>query len=199
MPDVVDVIKAQHRMVDSLLTEAEQEGADVKAIMQKVAALLKPHSEAEESFVYPAIRQKKASETEMVKDGVAEHHHLEGILDELLTEDSEGPGYDGKLAALIGELRHHVEEEEQDLLPVLSTKAGAQERQAMGRRFLDETGQVGADAGSGSGSASGSGSGSSSGEEPTKAELYEKAKQQDIEGRSTMTKDELKQAVEGKG
>jgi len=32
MPDVVDVIKAQHRVVDSLLTEAEQEGADVKAI-----------------------------------------------------------------------------------------------------------------------------------------------------------------------
>jgi hemerythrin superfamily protein len=160
-----------------------------------VAALLKPHSEAEESFVYPAIRQKQASETAMVKDGVAEHHHLEGMLDELLTEDSEGPGYDGKLAALIGELRHHVEEEEQDLLPVLSTKAGAQERQAMGRRFLDETGQVGADAGSGSGSASGSGSDA----EPTKAELYEKAKEQDIEGRSTMTKDELKQAVEGKG
>jgi len=124
MPDVVDVIKAQHRVVDSLLTEAEAEGADVKAIMQKVAALLKPHSEAEESFVYPAIRQKQASETEMVKDGVAEHHHLEGMLDELLTEDSEGPGYDGKLAALIGELRHHVEEEEQDLLPVLSRKAG---------------------------------------------------------------------------
>jgi hypothetical protein len=121
------------------------------------------------------------------------------MLDELLTEDSEGPGYDGKLAALIGELRHHVEEEEQDLLPVLSTKAGAQERQAMGRRFLEETGQVGADAGSGSGSASGSAAGSGSGEEPTKAELYEQAKEQNIEGRSTMTKDELKQAVEGKG
>jgi hemerythrin superfamily protein len=193
------VIKAQHRIVDSLLTEAEQEGADVAAIMQKVAALLKPHSEAEESFVYPAIRQKQASETAMVKDGVAEHHHLEGMLDELLTEDSEGPGYDGKLAALIGELRHHVEEEEQDLLPVLSTKAGAQERQAMGRRFLDETGQVGADEASATGSGSGSGSGAASGDEPTKAELYEKAKEADIEGRSTMTKDELKRAVEGAG
>jgi hemerythrin superfamily protein len=165
--------------------------------MQKVAALLKPHSEAEESFVYPSIRQKQASETEMVKDGVAEHHHLEGLLDELLTEDPDGPGYDGKLAALIGELRHHVEEEEQDLLPVLSAKAGEKEREAMGRRFLDETGQVGADEASATGS--GSGSGAASGDEPTKAELYEKAKEADIEGRSTMTKDELKRAVEGAG
>ena len=197
MPDVVDVIKAQHRIVDSLLSEAETEGADVAAIMQKVAALLKPHSEAEESFVYPSIRQKQASETEMVMDGVAEHHHLEGLLDELLTEDPDGPGYDGKLAALIGELRHHVEEEEQDLLPVLSAKAGEKEREAMGRRFLDETGQVGADEASTAGS--GSGSSAASGDEPTKAELYEKAKEADIEGRSTMTKDELKRAVEGAG
>jgi hemerythrin superfamily protein len=190
MPDVVDVIKAQHRIVDSLLTQAEQEGADVRATMQKVATLLKPHSEAEESFVYPSIRQKQADETAMVKDGVAEHHHLEGLLDQLLTEDPDGPGYDGKLAALIGELRHHVEEEEQDLLPVLSRKAGEKEREAMGRRFLDETGQLGADAGRGAGSASGG--------EPTKAELYEEAKAQDIEGRSSMSKAELKEAVKGR-
>jgi hemerythrin superfamily protein len=199
MPDVVDVIKAQHRTIDSLLSKAEQEGADVKALMQQVAALLKPHSEAEESFVYPKIREKKADETEMVKDGVAEHHHLEGLLDELLTEDAEGPGYDGKLAALIGELRHHVEEEEQDLLPVLQQKAGEQEREAMGRRFLEETGQAGGGSGSsGSGSSSRSGS-SGSGDEPTKAELYERAKDRDVEGRSTMSKDELKQALEGEG
>jgi hemerythrin superfamily protein len=207
MPDVVDVIKAQHRTIDSLLSEAEQEGADVMALMQQVAGLLKPHSEAEESFVYPKIREKKADETAMVKDGVAEHHHLEGLLEQLLTEDPDGPGYDGKLAAFIGELRHHVEEEEQDLLPVLSTKAGEQEREAMGRRFLEETGQadvgVGANASSGSGSSSGSksssgkGSLSGSADEPTKAELYEKAKEQDIEGRSTMTKEELKKAVKG--
>jgi hemerythrin superfamily protein len=199
MPDVVDVIKAQHRTIDSLLSEAEQEGADVMALMQQVAGLLKPHSEAEESFVYPKIREKKADETATVKDGVAEHHHLEGLLDQLLTEEPDGPGYDGKLAAFIGELRHHVEEEEQDLLPVLSTKAGEQEREAMGRRFLEETGQadggVGASASSGSRSSFGSRSSSGSSAEPTKAELYEKAKEQDIEGRSTMSKEELKKAV----
>jgi hemerythrin superfamily protein len=208
MPDVVQVIKRQHRVIDSLLTQAEQEGADVQALMRQVADLLKPHSEAEESFVYPKMREKQASETAMVKDGVAEHHHIEGMLDELLVEDPDGPGYDGKLAALIGELRHHVEEEEQDLLPVLEKKAGEQEREAMGRRFLEQTGQAGGGAGSDADAASASPAGSSSaasgsagdsGEEPTKAELYEKAKEQDVAGRSTMTKDELKQAVDGEG
>ena len=40
----------------------------------------------------------------------------------------------------------------------------------------------------------GDGDGSSSG--PTKDELYEKAKQQNIEGRSNMSKDELRKAVD---
>jgi hemerythrin superfamily protein len=204
MPDVVQVIKEQHKVIGDLLSQAEQEGADVKTLMQQVADLLKPHSEAEESFVYPAIRQRKADEGEQVKDSVAEHHHHEGMLDDLLSQEPDAPGYDGTLAALIGELRHHVEEEEQDLLPVLEKKAGEQEREAMGRRFLEETGQagggVGSDAGSASsGSASSSGATGSGSDEPTKAELYEKAKEQDVEGRSTMTKDELKEAVEGQG
>ena len=142
MPDVVDVIKAQHRIVDSLLTEAEQEGADVDGGHAEGGRAAEAALGGGGVVRLPGIRQKQASETEMVKDGVAEHHHLEGLLDELLTEDPDGPGYDGKLAALIGELRHHVEEEEQDLLPVLSAKAGEKEREAMGRRFLDETGQV---------------------------------------------------------
>ena len=141
MPDVVEVIKEQHRVIDSLLSQAEQEGADVAALMRQVGDLLKPHSEAEESFVYPTIREKQADEKAMIKDGVAEHHHLEGMLDQLLAEDPKSPGYDGMLAALVGELRHHVEEEEQDLLPVLEKKAGEQEREDMGRRFLEATGQ----------------------------------------------------------
>jgi hemerythrin-like domain-containing protein len=129
MPDVVDLIKAQHRLIDSLLDQAEAaEGEQRMAVLRKVSDLLKPHSEAEESFIYPSIRQHDSSEADEVKDGTAEHHHIESTLEELLAEDPEGPGWDGKLAALVGELRHHVVEEEQDLLPVLSEKASHAER-----------------------------------------------------------------------
>ena len=61
MPDIVDLIKSQHRQVDELLTEAEQKAeqgqtADIPALLQQVSLLLLPHSQAEESFVYPTIR-----------------------------------------------------------------------------------------------------------------------------------------------
>jgi hemerythrin-like domain-containing protein len=179
MTDIVDIIKRQHRQVDELLDQSQQEGADVLGLLRQVSDLLIPHSEAEESFVYPTIRDLDRSEGEEVKDGTAEHHHIEGMLKELLAGEPGSPGYDGKLAALIGELRHHVEEEEQDLLPVLSEQASAAERARLGERFLAETGQAG--------------SGASS---MSKQELYEKAKEQDVKGRSSMSKDELAQAVD---
>jgi hemerythrin superfamily protein len=94
--------------------------------------MLMPHSEAEESFVYPEIRRYEPEETAEVHDGTAEHHHIEQLMRELLSEDPDGPGYDGKLAAMVAELRHHVEEEEEDLLPVLSEK-----RAGSGREWLE--------------------------------------------------------------
>ncbi|HEX5533247.1 MAG TPA: hemerythrin domain-containing protein [Actinomycetales bacterium] len=194
MPDVVELIKKQHREVDELLKQAESGDGDTAALLQKVSDLLLPHSEAEESFVYPKIRDLKSSENEMVKDGVAEHHDMEAKLKELLREDPEGPGYDGKLAAFIGELRHHVEEEENDLLPVLSQKASDSERESMGSRFMQETEGRLTSAGTTGGTATGSGG--SGGDEPTKTELYEKAKEQDVPGRSSMSKEELKEAVD---
>ncbi|RKS75618.1 Rho termination factor-like protein [Motilibacter peucedani] len=187
--DVVQVIKAQHREIDALLDQASEEDSDTLPLLQKVAALLIPHSKAEEGFVYPAIEARDPQEGDEVKDGAAEHHHIEAMLQELLTEDPDGPGYDGKLAAMVGELRHHVEEEESELLPALEEGSSAEDLRAMGERFAAETGWSGP---SGEG-ASGDG-GSTDG--ATKEELYEKAKELDVAGRSSMSKQELARAVD---
>jgi hemerythrin-like domain-containing protein len=198
--DVVDVIKAQHRAIDRLLDQAMAEGFDTTALLHQVSELLTPHSEAEESFVYPTIAQKQPQEGEEVKDGAAEHHHIDEVLQALLADDPDAPGFDGRLAGLVGELRHHVEEEEQDLLPVLSEQASDDERAAMGARFAEETGWTGGTAateGAAATEAAGA-AGGSGGDEggPTRAELYEQAKAQDLPGRSKMSKAELEEAVE---
>jgi len=193
MADVVDLIKMQHRAVDALLEQAQKaEPAEIARLLRQVADMLMPHSEAEESFVYPAIRQYDEREDAEVKDGVAEHHHIEQLLQELLDGDPSGPGYDGKLAAMVAELHHHVEEEEQDLLPILSERASDEEREELGTRFAEVTGhQLEDEAERRSG-----GSGGSDTEGATRDELYEKAKERDIPGRSSMTKHELAEALE---
>lgn len=189
MPDVVPLIKSQHREIEKLLEQAQQDDSDTLAVLRRVAGLLGPHSEAEESFVYPRIAELQQDEAEEVHDGTAEHHHAESLLAELLAGRPGEPGYDGKLAALVGELKHHVEEEESELLPVLAQKASDEEREQLGARFAARTGGAGVQA-----DRTGSGSGSGS-DEPSKAELYEKAKRADVPGRSSMTKDELAKAI----
>jgi hemerythrin superfamily protein len=194
MADVVELIKIQHRRIDELLEQAEQaEPEQTAVLLRQVADLLLPHSQAEESFVYPAIKDYDRDEADEVKDGVAEHHHIEGLLQELLAEEPGGPGYDGKLAAMIGELRHHVEEEEQDLLPVLSEQASDEEREELGARFAEVTGHQLEDEADRRSSGGGKGP---DGDGVTREELYEQAKEKDIPGRSSMSKDELAEALD---
>ncbi|MFL6128357.1 MAG: hemerythrin domain-containing protein [Mycobacteriales bacterium] len=192
MADIVDLIKAQHRQVDKLIKDAEGkaeqgESRAIPALLQQAADLLLPHSQAEESFVYPRIAELDRSERDEVHDGAAEHHHVEELLRELLAEDPEAAGYDGKLAAMAGELRHHVEEEEQELLPVLSENCPDEERAEMADRFAAATG---------SGAVRPDPGGSADPSRATRAELYEMAKEQDVSGRSKMSKEELAEAVD---
>ncbi len=186
MTDVVTLIKAQHREMERLLDQASQKDADTLALLRQVNELLVAHSEAEESFVYPAIEEADPEEAEEVKDGAAEHHHIEDLLGQLLEEDPDGPGYDGKLAAMVGELHHHVEEEEQELLPVLADKASSQQRADLAARFAEATGWTGR---------GGSDLDGKDGQ-PTRDELYAQAKEQRVPGRSTMNKTELAEAVD---
>ena len=186
MPDIVEIIKAQHRQVDRLLNRAAEDDADTVALLREVASMLIPHSAAEEDFVYPTIRDKATDAGEDVADGAAEHHQIERMLQDLLHGDPSDPGYDGTLAAVTGELRHHVQEEEEELLPILEKRASRVEREEMGRRFVEAT--------TGTRPA-----GPAEGNGQTRQELYEKAKEQDIPGRSKMTKDELAEAVGSAG
>ncbi|MDQ3643453.1 MAG: hemerythrin domain-containing protein [Actinomycetota bacterium] len=136
---VVTVIKEQHREVDKLVKQVEAEKGDVAATLQKIYDMLKPHSDAEEDFVYPSIEKVEPETGEEVHDGTAEHHHFLGLLTELLNQEPGGPGFDGAVAAFAAELRHHVEEEEADLLPALQENMSRSDLEAMGERFVKAT------------------------------------------------------------
>lgn len=71
----------------------------------------------------------------MVDDGLAEHQHVEETLNQLLAMDPDEPGADGLIAAMIGEVRHHVEEEEQDILPKFGDEASNPQLSELGDRF----------------------------------------------------------------
>lgn len=135
MAGVVTLIKEDHQKLEGVFKKLESGNGDTKQLLQQVAELLIPHSKAEEEVVYPAIKKIVPSESDDVDDGLAEHHHVEEVLKQLLATDPDEPGADGLLAAMIGEVRHHVEEEEEDILPRFVKAANNQQLAELGEQF----------------------------------------------------------------
>jgi hemerythrin-like domain-containing protein len=132
---VVTLIKEDHRKLESVFKQLESEPEDVRGLLQQVAEMLIPHSKAEEQVVYPAIKSTAPDQGEDVDDGIAEHHHVEEVLQQLLSGDPEAPGADGLIAAMIGEVRHHVEEEEEQILPTFAQEVSNDRLSELGEKF----------------------------------------------------------------
>ena len=136
MSGVITLIKDDHKKLEAVFKQLEKaEPAETPALLQQVAELLIPHSKAEEQVVYPAIKAATPAEADGVDDGLAEHHHVEDVLQQLLNTDPEEPGVDGLVAAMIGEVRHHVEEEEQEILPAFGETASNEQLTELGDKF----------------------------------------------------------------
>jgi hemerythrin-like domain-containing protein len=136
MAGVVTLIKEDHRKLEAVFKQLESEPTDVRGLLEQVEELLVPHSKAEEQVVYPAIKATAPDEDEDVDDGIAEHHHVAETLKQLLAGDPEAPGADGLIAAMIGEVRHHVEEEEEQILPAFADAASNEQLSDLGEKFV---------------------------------------------------------------
>ena len=146
MSGVVTLIKDDHKQLEAVFKKLEAaEPEEFPTLLQQVADLLIPHSKAEEQVVYPAIKHVVPAEESDVDDGLAEHQHVEDTLKKLLNSDPEAPGVDGLIAAMIGEVRHHVEEEEEQILPAFAEVATNQELSDLGERFTEAKEQAAAE------------------------------------------------------
>ncbi len=115
--DVVDVLTADHREFDRIFTELEglrgRSEPDAlrrkRELVDEVTIGLVKHSVAEETQVYPRVeKQVDKDEAEHSKE---EHAEAEETMKRLERMDADDPEFDGAVAELIREIRHHVEHE----------------------------------------------------------------------------------------
>ena len=147
--DVVDLILEDHRRFEQLMRQLRDSTADREAVRKAFATLHVAHAEAEEKFVYPALRRKDAIDEHEAEHG--EEEHAEGnekLLKVLELETTDGESFDDAVEELATAVNHHLTEEELTILNPAREEVSDEVRAELGERFATErNAQIDADCG----------------------------------------------------
>lgn len=139
-PDAVDMLLDHHREIRRLFDEFGSLSARPSKRKERVVAelitLLVKHAEVEEQVFYPAVRHEVAGQQDTIDESMEEHHAAELLVQELDGMASDTTRYDMKVHVLEEYMRHHLEEEEQDLFPDVAAQLSEQRRREIGRGMV---------------------------------------------------------------
>jgi hemerythrin superfamily protein len=148
--DAVALIKADHRRVEQLFREFEEAGDRAyktrQQLVERMIRELEVHATIEEETYYPAVEAKaKKDGKELVAEAVEEHHVVRILLGELAGMSAEDEAFDAKVTVLMENVRHHVEEEEEEMLPQSEEVLGKEELTGLGEEMAARKRQLGAE------------------------------------------------------
>jgi hemerythrin superfamily protein len=135
--DAITLIKNDHKTVEALFKRVEKLGdgavKEKKQIVQQIIRELAVHAAIEEQLFYPAVRKAIKSAEDDVLEALEEHHIVKWTLSELEGMNPKDERFDAKLTVLIESVRHHVKEEEGDLLPQVAKKLSKETLAQLGK------------------------------------------------------------------
>ncbi|MGH2685247.1 MAG: hemerythrin domain-containing protein [Actinomycetota bacterium] len=135
--NALTLLKQDHGNVEALFKRYEATGPDAAVEKRRIVDLiieqLSVHAAIEEQFFYPTVRECAAENAaKLTFEGLEEHHVSKATLAELEKLAPAHERFDAKVTVLFESVRHHVEEEEQALFPMV--------RESLSAKQLDELG-----------------------------------------------------------
>jgi len=134
--DVVDILTADHQDMLDLIgqiqqaTTAEQRRDTVDTVIAEIMR----HAVAEEMHVYPAMEEYLPNGSEEVEHDKQEHEELVDVMKKLEDVDADTQQFMSLVSELEAQLRHHVEDEEQEQFPGLRKHIPVDELKELGRK-----------------------------------------------------------------
>jgi hemerythrin superfamily protein len=145
--DAIALLVRDHKEVEQLFRQFEKLTERAQKSKQKIVAKiireLAVHAAIEEMLFYPAVRTaalkansrslKEAADT--VLESLEEHHVVKWTLSELEKMKPEEERFDAKVQVLMESVRHHVEEEQEELFPKVRKLFDAEVLEQLGERM----------------------------------------------------------------
>jgi hemerythrin superfamily protein len=185
--DALELLIGDHNRVKGLFARFNAaHDADDLTVQQVVAdsifTELDVHTEIEETVFYPAVQELSDEIRETVVEGLEEHRVAKELIREARALDPSDEHWPAKVKVLTESVEHHVEEEQSEMFPKVRAAMEPDRLEALGRALDRKKADLGAPT-------------LSATIDLTKAELEELAKEQQIPGRSKMSKEALAASV----
>jgi hemerythrin superfamily protein len=135
--DVVDDIIADHREVEEVFKQIEQsdDTAHRRDLVEHVIAELVRHSVGEQQYVYPTARRVLDDGDKVADHELEEHAEAEKVMKQIEKADADDQQFDELVDKLMKDIRHHIEDEEGDLLPKLRQACSEADLRELGEKF----------------------------------------------------------------
>lgn len=134
--DAIVLLRQDHQEILKTFRDFENAGENaVKTkgrIVDRIIELLTVHTYVENEVVYPRVRELLPDLEDDIDESYEEHHVADLLVVELASMKPDADRFDAKTTVLIENVRHHIEEEEQEWFP--------QVREALGRKVLQDLG-----------------------------------------------------------
>lgn len=138
--DAISLLKKDHTTVKGLFDQFEKADSlrEKRKIVAEAILELKLHAAVEEEIFYPAVR--KPIGKKVMNEADEEHHVVKVLIAELEEMDGKEDHYDAKFTVLAENVRHHIKEEENQMLP--KSKALHVDMDSLGQKILSRKEQL---------------------------------------------------------
>jgi hemerythrin-like domain-containing protein len=138
--DAIVMLKDDHKDIRRLFTQFDKAGENAEKtkgrLVDQIIELLTVHTYIENEVMYPRVRTLLPDLEDDVLESYEEHHVADVLVMELYGMKPSDERFDAKTTVLIENVRHHIEEEEQDWFPKVREGLGRSALQDIGAEML---------------------------------------------------------------
>ena len=139
--DAIVILKEDHQELRRLFRDFEQASEDaVKTrgtIVDEMLELLTVHTYLENECMYPRVRELLPDLEDDILESYEEHHVADVLCMELATMSPDDERFTAKTTVLIENVRHHMQEEEEEWFPEVREGLGRNQLQEIGEEMLE--------------------------------------------------------------
>ncbi len=138
--DAIVLLKADHKEIRKTFHDFENAGENATKqkgdLVARMIELLTVHTYIENEVMYPEVRRLLPDLEDEILESYEEHHVADVLCVELVALPADAERFDAKTSVLIENVRHHIEEEEEEWFPKVRAGLGRKQLSELGKQLL---------------------------------------------------------------